>query len=86
LGNTFIESFSCPIKKAVEIQQAKDRAKEYGKKWSEYVVELIEADNKEHSQQDRMQQNSGIISILNNGEQVCITEFIPRLYENLARK
>ncbi len=66
----------------MEIQQAKDRAKEYGMKWSEYVVELIEADNKKHSQEDRKQQNSGIISILNNGEQECITEFVPKLYAN----
>ncbi len=67
------------------ITQAKDKAQQEGKKWSEYVVGLIEADCKKQNQQEE-QQNSSVISILSNGQQLCITAFVPRLYENKTER
>jgi predicted CopG family antitoxin len=82
LGNTNIETFSCPKKKDAMITQAKDKAKQEGKSWSEYVVDLIEADCKKQTQDE----NTNVISILNNGQQRSITEFVPRLYENKTER
>ena len=64
--------------------QARDKAKEEGKSWSEYLVGLIEADCKKQNQNElqRQRQNAGVISIFNNGQQQSMEEFIPRLYEN----
>lgn len=84
MGNSNIETFSCPKKKDAMITQAQDKAKQEGKSWSEYVVDLIEADCKKQTQDELHQQATNGISIFNNGQQQqkSITEFIPRLYTN----
>lgn len=87
MGNTFNESFSSPKKKDAIITQAKDKANQEGKSWSEYIVGLIDADCKKQNQNELQHQNASVISILNNGQQRSMTEFGRRLYANkIARE
>jgi hypothetical protein len=45
-----VKSFSYDLKDASEIASAEDRAKEQGKKFSQYVVDLIKEDLKKKTQ------------------------------------
>jgi predicted CopG family antitoxin len=85
MGNRIVRSFSFSLKDVVTMTQAEDIAKQEGKSLSEFLVDLVKAECKKQSQKEH-QQNNSVIAILNNGQQLSIEEFIPRLYENKIEK
>jgi len=76
MAKSIIQSFSLDITEASILAQAEDKAKEQGKSFSKYIVNLMKEDL------EREKKEIAHMPILNKDYQTSIFEYIPKIYKD----